>query len=130
VAALGRLVEQPRVWFDRLSAEAALLARLDQGRPTAETVRALASLGTSAAQRRLADLASDALAPSDQRQQALAAFSTSIGRHGLLLTTAEIQRQYQRYNASEDGPAEDQRILSGLLDALEAPRAAAPAVRL
>ena len=127
VQALGDLVENPRPWFDLRSAEIALLARMDQAVASEGTIRALGALGTPAAQRRLVELIGNSLAPMAERELALAAIQVSIRRHGILLTTEQLSSQYDRYHASQGEAVEEQRLLSALLDALEAPRAAAAA---
>jgi len=128
VQALGKLVENPRPWFDLRTAELALLARMDQAVGSEGTIRALGALGTPAAQRRLVELIGNSLAPMPERELALTALQDSIRRHGILLTTDQLLAQYDRYHASQGEAAEEQRLLSSLLDALEAPRAAAAAV--
>jgi hypothetical protein len=127
VQALGNLVENPRPWFDLRTAELALLARMDQAVGSEGTIRALGALGTPAAQRRLVELIGNSLAPMPERELALTALKDSIRRHGILLTTDQLLAQYDRYHASQGEAAEEQRLLSSLLDALEAPRAAAAA---
>lgn len=91
-----------------------------------QAVPILARLGTPAAQRMLVDLASLAAQPMPLRQQAAEAFADNVARHGILLTTAEILLQYDRYNASETQDKPTQQLLGRLLDTLEA-RTAPPA---
>jgi hypothetical protein len=55
----------------------------------------------------------------EQRLEASQAFEKAIARTGTLLTTTEIQQQYDRYNASESQSAEAQKILGQILDAIE-----------
>ena len=85
----------------------------------------LAGLGTPTAQRELVNFASQTGMPTDERTIAAEAFSQSVEIGGTLLTTAEIQQQYDRYNASENEPAETQKVLSLILDAIEARKRAA-----
>jgi len=79
----------------------------------------LARLDTPAAQRTLADLASQPLAPLPTREQAATALVSNIDAHGTLLTSREIVAQYDHYNASEQQPAEVQKLLGSILDAIE-----------
>lgn len=79
----------------------------------------LIAIGTPESQRALADFASEIGRPLDQRKVAAAAFGDSIKKHGTLLTTTEIKRQYDRYNASEAEPKESQQVLASILDAVE-----------
>lgn len=79
------------------------------------------------AQAYLANLASDARRPLDLRQAAAAAFVAGVNEHGVLLDSAEVYRQYERYNASEMKDQETQALLSSMLDAIEAAAAKAEA---
>jgi CheY-like chemotaxis protein len=87
-------------------------------------VAVLANLGTPKSQVALLDLASRNTQPLKLRQAAAAAFRENLVRHGPLLSSGEIQRQYDRYNASEALDKPTQQLLASILDALEA-RAAA-----
>jgi hypothetical protein len=55
------------------------------------------------------------------RQAAVAAFREAVQRCGLLLTTGEIQRQYDRYNQSAREDPATQKVLGLILDCIEAP---------
>ncbi len=80
----------------------------------------LASLGTPAAQRELVNFASQSGLPVDEREKAVEAFVQSVKTGGTLLTTVEIQQQYDRYNASKNEPEATQKVLGTILDAIEA----------
>ena len=82
----------------------------------------LLGLGTPESQRRLLDTASLEARPLEQRQAAAEAFAQSVARHGVLLTTAQIRQQYDRYNASSTAPAATQQVLGRLLDMIEGAR--------
>jgi CheY-like chemotaxis protein len=92
-----------------------------------KTIAVLAALGTPESQRALVDLASRHTQPLETRQAAAKAFVENAKRHRTLLTTAEIRRQYARYNESESLDAETQHVLSTILDAIEAPTQAVKA---
>ena len=66
-------------------------------------IPALASLGTASGQRALLDVANRGTQSLVARQGAAAAFWRSVQLHGILLTHAEIARQYGFYNASPGG---------------------------
>jgi DNA-binding response OmpR family regulator len=83
----------------------------------------LASIGTNAAQKALVDLANLGTQPMAMRQTAAAAFSRSVRKHGVQLTSIEMQEQYDRYNASEGEDADSQQLLALILDAIELPHA-------
>ena len=78
-------------------------------------------LGLPAAQGALVDLASRETAPIALRRAAATALGHSIERHGILLTTDEILRQYDRYNASGTRDVATQQVLALILDYIEAP---------
>ncbi|MDY0169508.1 MAG: hypothetical protein RBS80_23400 [Thermoguttaceae bacterium] len=78
-------------------------------------------LGTPAAQGALVDLASRDTAPIAVRRAAVTALGHSIEQHGILLTTEEIHRQYDLYNASGTRDVASQQVLALILDYIEAP---------
>ncbi|MEL7497999.1 MAG: hypothetical protein AAFN77_10340 [Planctomycetota bacterium] len=82
----------------------------------------LSNVGTPSAQRQLVNFASQNSLPVDQRKVAAEAFGRSIKQGGTLLTTDEIQLQYDRYNASANEPQATQQILGSILDSIEANR--------
>jgi hypothetical protein len=55
----------------------------------------------------------------DLRQASADAFRANAKANGILLTTEEIRRQYDRYNQSEKAEKETQKILGEILDGLE-----------
>lgn len=93
----------------------------DFGVPAA---RVLASLGTATSQKTLVDVASEPVQPIETRQAADRAFANSVARFGTLLTTGEINLQYDRNNQSQEQDPDTQKVLSSILDTIEA-RAAA-----
>lgn len=88
-----------------------------------EGAKVLAELPSPQAQRALVELASLENSALVARQAAAAAFAGSVGRYGCLLTTVEIQRQYDRYNDSEFKALATQQLLGSVLDTIEAGRA-------
>ena len=62
--------------------------------------------------------AANAIYPMWVRELAGAAFEESIERFGVLLRGPQIQRMYDRYNASEFEPTESQELLGRLIDAV------------
>lgn len=79
----------------------------------------LKHVGTPAAQRTLLDLANDASLTNVERQSMAESFNQTVRKHGLLLTSSEVEMQYDRYNASESSPKEIQDILGFILDSIE-----------
>jgi hypothetical protein len=88
-----------------------------------DSIAALAELGLPSAQLALVELASRQTAPLADRQAAAAAFTQTVARHGLLLTSEQILRQYDRYNASANADPGTQQVLGAVLDAVESRRA-------
>jgi hypothetical protein len=84
-------------------------------------VALLARLSSAAGQRALVDLASSPQQPIALRHAAVAALVQTIQQDGVLLTTEEIRRQYERYNQGAVLDAPTQQVLGRILDVLEAP---------
>ena len=79
----------------------------------------LAEINSAESQETLVDVASRFTSPLPLRQAAAKAFCQNTQQHGILLTTAEIRRQYQRYNESEKLDRPTQHVLGLILDCLE-----------
>jgi CheY-like chemotaxis protein len=87
--------------------------------PQATTI--LANTGTPDAQKALVELASRWTQPLPRRKAAVEALWDNTEGHGILLTSSEILRQYDRYNQSEKLDTSSQQVLSAILNCLEAP---------
>lgn len=117
-----------REWITRLLDEGPAFYRVRDHAPRLMAVSggasldALAAMGTPPSQVELAERASRGAAAIDNRRAAADAFAASVRRHGVLLTSDEILRQYDRYNASETADSETQAVLGSVLDAIEAGR--------
>jgi len=96
---------------------------------TAYAAAVLENVGTPQSQRALVDLASRWTQPLAVRTAALAAFRSNTQKYGILLTTEEIRRQYDRYNRSADLDEKTQRVLGMILDCIEAPTQTIPVVK-
>ena len=107
--------------YDELLREADMLNHaVYQPELTTEVLRVLPPLGTAASQQLLVNLASTQAQPIEMRQQAATGLATSVKQFGKLLTSHQILRQYDRYNASETADADTQEVLGQVLDILEA----------
>lgn len=106
--------------YDLRVLDAPVIVSLGVPKLAAAAVTVLGNLGTQRSQVALLNLASRHTQALALRQAAAAAFRESLVRHGPLLTTDEIQRQYDRYNASESLDKPTQELLASILDALEA----------
>lgn len=83
------------------------------------SLRVLSVLGTADSQQLLVDYVSTPTLPIEARRAGADAFLESVSRFGKLLTSAEILRQYDRYNSSETADRETQKVLGDVLDVLE-----------
>ena len=86
---------------------------------TSKACQMIGKLGTGKSQEALANFASQSGYTIEQREIAAKYFAESVERFGTLLTTTQIQQQYDRYNASEKDSAEVQKLMGQMLDAIE-----------
>ncbi len=118
---LAELGEPENRFYDLRSAEKAVLTALNTMELSNKASEVLAKTGTPESQRVLVEFASRWTLPVDARKAAVKALKRSIKKHGLLLTTDEIWRQYERYEQSKDLDEDTQYIRSLILDAIELP---------
>jgi CheY-like chemotaxis protein len=117
---LNEMSQTPPGLYNLRRIERAVAAALERPEFGRKAANVLAGFGTASSQKALVDLASQPLRPLEVRQAGAAAFTESVVRYGTLLTTAEIARQYERYNQSETQDRETQSLLGSMLDAIEA----------
>jgi len=79
----------------------------------------LARVGTHGAQTALVQHASRPSWPPELRRQAVQALAQSISCYGVLLTTKQIERQYDLYNQLGPIAPVERELLGAILDALE-----------
>lgn len=120
ITAIGHFLATNNKVFNLRPFEAALVKGAWSPATSAAAIRALSQFGSPVAQRTLADLAGATTWPIEVRKAAAEGFNASVSRYGTLLTTAEISRQYDRYNASATADAATQAVLGSLLDTIEA----------
>jgi CheY-like chemotaxis protein len=108
-------------FYDLLRYEPTIERALQRGPHSAAAAEVLGAFGTPSAQRALVELASQHAQPLSQREAAARAFAVAVQRRGLLLTSQEILRQYDRYNQSATQDRDTQRVLGALLDTIETP---------
>ncbi len=101
-------------WNGTISQTLATPALFDVGLEVAATLK------TTFAQNKLAELIGDVRFDVATRRQALEALKRQWATNGSLLRGPEIVKMYDRYNASEKEDIETQKILSEALDAFEA----------
>jgi CheY-like chemotaxis protein len=116
---LAKLLASDRTFYDLHHTAPTIEAALYRPDAAKPAIAALSQLGTPESQQLLVDLASERAVPIAARVQAAEGFGTSVAKFGVLLTTAEILSQYDRYNASATADADTQQVLSTLLDAIE-----------
>jgi len=80
----------------------------------------LGEINSAAVQQTLADTVSRFTRPLSLRQAAAKAFRENLEKYGIRLTTKEIEKQYDLYNASENRDLASRQLLSHLLDCIEA----------
>ncbi len=107
--------------FDVRRLQASVVAALYTPRLGVKATAVLANVNSTRSQRELVELASRWTQPIELRAAAAGALQQNIRQHGILLTTVEIGRQYDRYNASEELDADTQKILALILDSIEEP---------
>jgi len=117
---LAELSKISRRLFDVRRVQDCVLAALRNPKLAPKAVEVLAWVNSAESQRALVDLASRFTQPLALRQAAGKAFRENTEKYGILLTTAEIQQQYDRYNGSKEQDAATQKVLSLILDCLEA----------
>ena len=123
LAWIAMLAEQPRrypfydLFRTQLSAERALATPALAPR----AAKVLGLLATPQAQQALVDVASQNARSVKDRKAAVEGFRVATGRRGILLTTDQIRRQYDRYNNSARLDVDSQTILGEILDILEEP---------
>lgn len=121
LASLARLAAGKSSVFNISKAQASALASLYAPGQSEMAAEVLSQIGTRDSQRALVNLAARPTQAAALRTAALVEFRKSIELHGILLTTDEIQRQYDLYNQSEQQDAATQKILGQILDCIEAP---------
>lgn len=116
---LAHWAKSEAAWFELRKAEPAVLSALRTPSLLPHALEPAAMLGTPASQQELVRLASEETTPADVRAAAVERFGESVKRYGILLTAAEIEQQYNRYNQSAAAPPETQKILGAVLDVIE-----------
>ncbi len=121
LARLAHLADEKNNIFNISKAQASALASLRAPGLGTKAAEVLATIGTRDSQLALLNLAGRLAQPADLRAAALVEFRKSIQKHGILLTTDDIKKQYDRYNQSEHQDAATQKILGQILDCIETP---------
>ncbi len=119
LAGMLQLATDSRSYFSTMRHEEAIISALFTPGLNHDASQLLGMLGSPRAQRQLIGFAShDALSLVD-RQNSANAFRQAVEARGTLLTKAEILRQYDRYNNSQNKAVEIQQLLGSILDAIE-----------
>jgi hypothetical protein len=124
LAALTTLAQEPGnlAGYELLRLEPVLIDALNNRSLSAGAAQLLGLLGSPRAQTALVDFASQSSRPLADQQGAAAGFAAAVKTRGVLLTQAQIARQYARYNGSEKLAEKSRGILSSLLDVIEGGR--------
>jgi CheY-like chemotaxis protein len=121
--ALVQLAQDPDRYhfYDLLRVEGAVRQALMHSPLAAQAAHLLGLFGTPSAQQALVEYAGTHAHPLAHRQAAVEGFRAAVERRGVLLTAAQLRRQYDWYNASEVLDGETQQVLASILDIIEAP---------
>gem|GEM_PF-1882341 len=103
--------------------DSVVLDALSSARRIEEGLKLAAAVRSARLQSAVYDIAANGIYPMWLREQAGEAFEESMERFGILLRGVQIQRLYDRYNASEFEPVESQELLNRLIDVVEEKRA-------
>ncbi len=109
-------------WYDLRSVQGSVLRALYVPELSTKAAAVLGGIGTPESQRALVELSSRRTQPIELRKAAVDAFCRNMKKHGILLTSDEIRRQYDRYNRSKDLDADTQKVLEKILDCIETPK--------
>ena len=123
---LARLSQSSKDLYDLSGTWKAVELALQTPELTQAATTVLAAQPTASAQRSLVNMASRQVLPIESRQAAAKAFQTHVQKQGILLTTEEILRQYDRYNASETSDKPTQQLMALILDVIENPKKSNP----
>lgn len=116
---LGAIAAQQQALYDIERTGVAATAALYVPELTPLAAPLLADLGMPKGQQELIAMASRQSFTLESRRTAAEAFRRAVKRYGVLLTTVEVQGQYDRYNQSEQEPPESQEVLNSILDTIE-----------
>jgi hypothetical protein len=121
--AVATLASEPEKYgyYDVRRLERRIQQALDVPSLVVPAVRVLGLFGTPSAQQLLVDYANGQDRTLVSRQAAVEAFRGAVARHGLLLTTVQLQKQYDLYNASETLDRSTQEVFAAILDVIEGP---------
>ncbi|MCS7238643.1 MAG: response regulator [Thermoguttaceae bacterium] len=82
-------------------------------------MKLLGAIGSPTAQTSLVQFASRQSVPEALRREAVQVFGETVSRFGILLTTKQIERQYDLYNQIGPTSPIEREILGAILDAIE-----------
>jgi hypothetical protein len=116
---LVALSESPRRVFNIEGIEPAILPLVYVPEVAGRAAELLAAIGTDEAQRTFVELADSPIQSLPMRKAAVAALARSMRKYGILLTSDEIARQYDLYNANAGRDAETHEVLGAVLDVIE-----------
>lgn len=117
---IGELAAKKSTYYDVRRLAPRVRAALHVPELTSRAATVLGRIGAPDAQRALVALAGRAIGPLENRRAAAVAFRHSVLRHGVLLTSDEILRQYDLYNASAAAEKATQQLRASILDTIEA----------
>ena len=119
---LAQLARQPEKygWYDLHRQEDAIVQSLTVGGLTDQALTLLGYLGSARAQTLLVEYASGLAGSEAASEQAGRAFGAAVSQRGVMLRGDQVLQQYERYNGSAGRDPASRKVLSDLLDAIEA----------
>lgn len=121
---LAAFAEKPVPWLDARAIARSIQSTLYAKGMLPRMVDFLADAGTASGQLELVQLAAENGLPLPTRQLAALAFARSVQKHGILLESEQVLKQYARYNANAGKNQDTHKVMTIVLDAMEARRAA------
>lgn len=116
---IARLAHAPNNFYNLLDLTVLTEQAMDVPVLRGGAILALSELGLPQSQRALVDLAYQSHLPLSERQAAAEAFRSHVTKHGILLTTKDISRQFERYHSQEKTDPNLQKVMASILDTIE-----------
>jgi len=119
LAWLKEITELPTKIYQIESLDAVVRSAVHSETKIWQGLELAASIKSGTMQELIYDVVAQAMHPMELRQEAADRFKESVDKFGVLLRGKQVQRLYDRYNASEQEPKESQEVLSGIIDVVE-----------
>ena len=118
IGVFGKLMQQAEDSYNPAAWESILVKSITLEELASNATDVLSQLKTPSAQRILVEAASNPHLPMATRKISAKAFTQSIAKHGIGLSTAQIGRQKARYDATEGVNPEEEAIHWSILESI------------